>query len=1749
MAQDLHTARRALLDDGRAEEAITVNQRALIDKILARYSAEFTVFRELLQNADDAGATDCELRFATSATVAHTLLPARTNPGPQVPDTTAPLTQWTFRNNGKPFSSDDWNRLRRIAEGNPDPDRIGAFGVGFYSLFSICEEPIVFSGSELMGFFWKGDALFTRRANVSDPQVSSNGVPWTTFLMALREPTPFPESPLALCRFLATSLTFTANVRHVALYVDDQLLCRLEKHTGSPQPVSASRHLNGRSPGKLLQVSTVESIALRVDLYVARMVLLEAAAEAEHEKPNLKQTLLSAFSRTAGAGITSMLSSAFGGLTTSTSSAANDALDAQSLLEMVHSTLHLRIATAHIRVSLDAAFSREIERSTKKPLPKQTLLHMVYMGKEEYDATTASDAKASDTHYSDLDKHTRRLFSGLMPSLDAQGRVFIGFRTHQTTSFSGHMAARFIPTVERESLDFVDRYCARWNMELLAIGGYLARVMYEAELHHIGERWAQGTLDAEHKAHVVAMALHVMRFFSFHASSPSKRVAATLEDTFFACCSKPCISLLSTHGARSSDQVRFPSALLSDFIQSLPVIPAELIEKAETFVLQLRARDLVRDITMDDVFAELGGRALSVPEMVACLNWWIMVAEHPSYDAALLPRLLQNAMVMMEPEGDAVSRIQALSDVRTVLHTQKVPPHVPLPPTCLVYPVSRQLRVHELQQVFGWSELSMAEWIDYMISLDTSPAKQVAEQHGLTHDAANAEKVFGTLAWAWSNLPNAQRTHIAAALETLPCIPTRLGMRKPNDAYFSSVSLFEDLAVVTFPTLAVKGNLEKVLDALHVRRHVEIQLIFDRLIAAGDWSHAELIGYLTKHRDLLSNVEWERLRSTAIFPKEDMDGNKRYQAAELYEPVEELRALGLPVLDWGRSWRTNSDEARFLATLGLRKQPPLADILTLASAVNTDAALRRRAFQHLLDKFSGVYAATYTMSIASKHAFVPVKDKGVLLPPSQVYTDGGVAAMDFPVADVAPVDALKLKLRAHPESAQLVQRLLHVPPTQEDHARHIFVFLASVREFTQKDLAELRCRNVIPVRRKESVGMVAPRDCYFMPTHSQSIAPQYREIFHYIDFGPTAAVFLRSIGVTDEPSVEELTRKLVSDPPRFYDLCGSTETYLEVLRRIATHLDALSSDTMYTIKRTPFLLAFRKGSADDEGGGAQEYALRCPRDVVIVDDAHAHMLFAAHMYAAPHDDVLEELLYAPLGAQYLSSLVDESYTTAGQYLADTPKAQQVHDTILERTPLFLFEKTIASSKEVQHDYTWLKRMLHVVEVDGDGLQLTRTFSSGDTQCKDVQRCSAMVTLTRKSLVLHVAGNMDVDWFEVALALNKHLLTRQHLQEVLLFMTVLSTPLQSLKRKGFHVDKIMAQQRQTPSAPVIAAPQLDFDGWTKELLQMFPDAEPGHVNQLLRVFENDHLQQAGSALLQGNYPRVQTQRKSEAPRPIERTAATAPLPPPVPANLKEPSQIPMPQPPISSGGLFQSWKQRLGNGKLSSLASGSSSIKLPGQANGHRISTSTPPVLPPRQDTEHVASSANIRQHVQQAIQASRPESARVIQSKTQEQEVRHAASTYCDVTGVNTNLRLAGRVSGMSVYVSAELDAGQTLNTHMEALYRLIDLVYRPIGTLFGVDQRCLSVFYDTKGPSIAFNRGGSIFLNLRYYLAWHDANVQHGRLTEPLISVYFSMAHELAHNLVAEHNSEHEFYFSSIAEQHVLRLVEALARAQQNAL
>ena len=154
-----------LLSDAKqrgSEFAVKVNHRMLIDKILARYSSDFVVCRELIQNADDARATSfcfeltCQSNGSRRETFDNSI-----------------ITEIRAVNNGVPFTEDDWKRVASIAEGNTNMESVGQFGVGFFSVFSFSEEPIIASGKQYMIFTWRhDDSLTTYRCPLLDTQQS-----------------------------------------------------------------------------------------------------------------------------------------------------------------------------------------------------------------------------------------------------------------------------------------------------------------------------------------------------------------------------------------------------------------------------------------------------------------------------------------------------------------------------------------------------------------------------------------------------------------------------------------------------------------------------------------------------------------------------------------------------------------------------------------------------------------------------------------------------------------------------------------------------------------------------------------------------------------------------------------------------------------------------------------------------------------------------------------------------------------------------------------------------------------------------------------------------------------------------------------------------------------------------------------------------------------------------------------------------------------------------------------------------------------------------------------------------------------------------------------------------------------------------------------------------------------------------------------------------------------------------------------
>lgn len=120
----------------------------------------------------------------------------------------------------------------------------------------------------------------------------------------------------------------------------------------------------------------------------------------------------------------------------------------------------LRITKANVSAFVGQRLTADFKRSTKKSPPAQTRILVLCSSRADLDASTHGDP----------------IFENVIPK--EQGRVFIGFPTHQTTGFGGHVSApALVPTVERESIDLADPQMRLWNRELLSCVGIFARLM------------------------------------------------------------------------------------------------------------------------------------------------------------------------------------------------------------------------------------------------------------------------------------------------------------------------------------------------------------------------------------------------------------------------------------------------------------------------------------------------------------------------------------------------------------------------------------------------------------------------------------------------------------------------------------------------------------------------------------------------------------------------------------------------------------------------------------------------------------------------------------------------------------------------------------------------------------------------------------------------------------------------------------------------------------------------------------------------------------------------------------------------------------------------------------------------------------------------------------------------------------------------------------------------------------------------
>jgi hypothetical protein len=257
----------------------------------------------------------------------------------------------------------------------------------------------------------------------------------------------------------------------------------------------------------------------------------------------------------------------------------------------------------------------------------------------------------------------------------------------------------------------------------------------------------------------------------------------------------------------------------------------------------------------------------------------------------------------------------------------------------------------------------------------------------------------------------------------------------------------------------------------------------------------------------------------------------------------------------------------------------------------------------------------------------------------------------------------------------------------------------------------------------------------------------------------------------------------------------------------------------------------------------------------------------------------------------------------------------------------------------------------------------------------------------------------------------------------------------------------------------------------------------------------------------------------------------------------PEQTPDPVPRSKSRGLFSGLKSKFG---LDNRGESQQQLQnFLGEGSSQPPAHDQNPDGPPTYDEvtkpkgpETVSSPHAVQQNLLNAIQSSRAHDSSSLFSPPSTQTVKEQAS-YCDSTSSQNITFLADASNGMRIFVAKTLQsAKEFLSQNSSSLNNFAALLFE-VAAVYNLPRKALHIFYDEQGSTIAFNSNGSVFCNFRFYAQLHQSkmdaelasvtaretqNTGAARI-EATAYWWIVIAHELAHNLVKEHNSQHSFY------------------------
>ncbi|KIJ66621.1 hypothetical protein HYDPIDRAFT_26953 [Hydnomerulius pinastri MD-312] len=1631
-----------MVKPGKRYHDVRVNQRGLVKKILARYPGDFTVFRELLQNAEDAEASAAQICFQTPAYVAGV---RGSNSSHNLDLKSLKVSRWIVRNDGKAFDKKDWKRLREIADGNTDETKIGSFGVGFYSVFGVSDQPVVQSAGVRMEFSFHQNMLQLTESHVlQDDQ-------WTEIQMQLKQPALIP-SPFDVVQYLASAMAFTEKMRKVEILLDDKRLAEIvvsdEKSNSLLFPSDFTR-LSSR------HMMSIESLARQ------RRKMEVSMSEIAFSAGSKYPTNIGSIEEEPDASTPSNEHRFWDRIMPGDRQSTTKPQPPQQRSSTTIVSAYYDLYSAEIVARPSADTKSAIIEATYKNPPSKFRFQISYAGSSEHEKRAVEEK--NDPELGSVFRGPLGFFPDLRnltsesPPQSRRGkcacRIFIGQGTVQTTGIGCHVSSRFIPTMERGLIDLANPHISEWNEELLYIGGVLARVVYESEMAMLQSR----SLNAEENtADLVGSSasdegLYIMSCFAFQGTTPDEKVGNFLKDAFFSCVQGNSFPILSTAGVVDVKRVRKPDPEFAEFLKSTPCIPEHILARGHPMITGLPARYKPSRYTFTDIIKELNSRVLEEKELIACIKWWVTTYSKDARQAKVERHLQEFIDACRLQKQDVTGKQLTLASIKRFVDTTtpgallalRVDDHLPSDTMSIAF--TDGLDPGRISLALRWQALTLVEWVQFLVV--EIPQDESSLRSGQHHHWA--ERLLDLLLAKWTAMSDRQREGIKTVMGSKKCIPTKMGLMPPSSAFIPSANLPSSLPVIVLDTADLSDVHFEVLTALGVR-----------------------------HWNIDAFLEWLQQQKPESYP--DNSQLVDYLLSIHSDPPEaSVQKISQKImLCWD-------------CLFSVGRSTGLVTLIRLNFFLNWDFDKSRDvAFKYFSEHFSRFYEAQYLSqpSLASTRAFIPSVKGGSQSTATHAeifsHREWGVLGFHCVHSSVSKELITKLKIREHPPFASILAALESNPPQDRPMAVQWFELLLLVSEESlESDIQRLSKLQFIPGKSGDAVIHFAPGDCFIVSGQTQSF---YSRFFTFVDFGARANSFLRKCGTRDLPGCDDIAECIMRNPQEFLEGCGGHKSYIGELRVIArAYLDSsLSEAVRERIKESPMFLGFRS-----EHEGAKSSQLHRSKEIYIVDDVESYKAFIQHLCVSPQEDLLEKF-YLAMGSVPVSKIVKYAIRPSEETPL-TPQACELRSNILEKMPVFLHYYDDSRLSEAL-TRPWCPDRFVVRTYRN--LAVSRTIQTAHVTQEAPVSISAGVRqgTANDTLELFIrqkddSEESDFDLHDIATALSRFILQSYKAHDVMMLMALLNTPFDSLRDRGFDVDRIGSEHDRTAFS--------DIDPFEAD-----KGADFGHA-PVETTIERASLSDLPMIALAGY-------SDSEPPTVVEHVA-------------REPGTI-EPSPPAIDGTTHPKVKKR------------SRFIRWIADIVPLRTRAVAPTFTP--------VTTADIDVLISRVLQRSSDFAASGIDTHPHLLNQEHAAGGtqkkrdvgYCssaDWFGLTCEFSAKSHC----LFGHKSLIVDRATETLPISPLRNFAKVVVSLAEVFKTDKRAFRILWAPDDEQLmGFNREGGIYLNLGYYqMKNHDSEPQ-----KAYIAWYFIIAHELAHNNTLFHDENHALLCAGLSEKFLPQLM-----------